>query len=456
LKPLGTPRRLPSTAAGIWEGVGPDGRTATAFLLSGNDYIFYSAPDNPAVVTGLVYGAGIVEGRTFSMQEAFEFNFNGSDSTPARLEATLGNAGLLRLAHYSDPDFDSARHYTLVFNPLYFQVPLLGSVTGAFEGELLGPGGAEYYSITVDEEGSITATGSAGCSASGNISPRLFEYGYTMDLTFTGATCALPDQTFWGTAVYDPDRNWLLVGLTGFSNETALGLVFYGHKVEGFDFDGDGLADSEDADDDNDGVDDPDDDCPRDTNRNCPHTVLANGLEWLQPSAFSDGHQHWSDINRVCRAVVGGVCQGTLEGLDLHGWTWASSAEVRALFNAFGFETAPPEATANFGLDALLDPMLPGNDAALAWEAAGWRPSEIRCDWACSYVFFGFPRDWIDTFGLPEPKSVPGLAINFDIYSLDARVGLVREFGQSDLDPDFRPDYRPGAWFYRTPEHISD
>ncbi len=58
-----------------------------------------------------------------------------------------------------------------------------------------------------------------------------------------------------------------------------------------------------------------------------PIYVDAAGRQWLQPSKFTNSS--WNAINSVC---PGGVCNGTLNGENLNGATWASSQAVAALF----------------------------------------------------------------------------------------------------------------------------
>lgn len=66
-------------------------------------------------------------------------------------------------------------------------------------------------------------------------------------------------------------------------------------------------------------------------------SVIRDGREWLQPVDFTG--LSWNDINAVC---PGGACSGTLSGIDLTGYTWASTADVSALMASYG--TPPPTA----------------------------------------------------------------------------------------------------------------
>lgn len=110
----------------------------------------------------------------------------------------------------------------------------------------------------------------------------------------------------------------------------------------GIDTDGDGILDLRDADDDNDGIEDSEDSCPlsgpNDDGFGCPYppanSVIVDGKEWVQPSLFNG--VSWEDVNDVCPSAFGvHSCTGTLDGINLKGWRWATSAEVRALVNTY-------------------------------------------------------------------------------------------------------------------------
>jgi hypothetical protein len=63
--------------------------------------------------------------------------------------------------------------------------------------------------------------------------------------------------------------------------------------------------------------------------------VIRDGKEWLQPIDFTN--LSWNDVNAVCPV---GVCAGTLNGIDVTGYTWATVDDVNGLFNSYGIE--PP------------------------------------------------------------------------------------------------------------------
>jgi hypothetical protein len=61
--------------------------------------------------------------------------------------------------------------------------------------------------------------------------------------------------------------------------------------------------------------------------------VTVDERLWLQPLDFVN--HSWNDIASVCDASTG-VCNGSLGGNLLTGWTWASIADLNALFTSFG------------------------------------------------------------------------------------------------------------------------
>lgn len=110
---------------------------------------------------------------------------------------------------------------------------------------------------------------------------------------------------------------------------------------EGIDTDGDGLINTLDDDDDEDGRQDSFDNCPLDgpdrDGFGCPvivesETVRVNDTLWAQVSLFEG--VTWHAANDVCPGPDG-VCTGSLAGIDVTGWTWANGGEVASLLNDF-------------------------------------------------------------------------------------------------------------------------
>jgi hypothetical protein len=99
----------------------------------------------------------------------------------------------------------------------------------------------------------------------------------------------------------------------------------------GIDTDGDDVADHLDEDDDNDGFFDGDDACPLNPDPDCDiNSIIVNGRTWAQPTQFvTEGGLSWNAVNAACPE---GVCEGTLNGYNVTGWTWATQTDMAELF----------------------------------------------------------------------------------------------------------------------------
>jgi hypothetical protein len=111
----------------------------------------------------------------------------------------------------------------------------------------------------------------------------------------------------------------------------------------GIDTDGDGILDPHDTDDDDDGRDDTEDNCPLtwpdEDGFGCPNPLpdsnIVDGKEWAQPIDFLN--LSWEDVHEVCPPIHGlPLCRGQLNGVDLRGWRWATSAEVEPFIRSYG------------------------------------------------------------------------------------------------------------------------
>ncbi len=61
-------------------------------------------------------------------------------------------------------------------------------------------------------------------------------------------------------------------------------------------------------------------------------SVEVGGREWLQPIDFTD--LSWNDVSSVCDPLSG-ICNGSLNGIDLDGWIWAGQDETLELFGVY-------------------------------------------------------------------------------------------------------------------------
>ncbi|GAB5449766.1 MAG: hypothetical protein Hals2KO_00940 [Halioglobus sp.] len=165
-------------------------------------------------------------------------------------------------------------------------------------------------------------------------------------------------------------------------------------------------------------------------------TLIINGLEWAQPDLFVG--LSWNEINAVCPA---GTCQqhGVLLGHDVSGWTWANSAQMHGLFNAYigSAELGPGVGSySTFVTDnSLPDPF------SFGFFADGWRPTleEKRpAFFADATVLRGFMAD----------SSEQLARINAGFIPANLRTGGA---STDDYLWQLPGDTKIGAWFFQQP-----
>jgi hypothetical protein len=101
-------------------------------------------------------------------------------------------------------------------------------------------------------------------------------------------------------------------------------------------------------------------------------TVIVDGVEWAQVDLFNNVAKF--DMGRACR---NGICSGILNGYAMDGWTWATAAEVQALFDYYIFQ----------GENPCTDPFCPEPEWFRAWWADGWRPTRQDAATTRTYGF---------------------------------------------------------------------
>jgi hypothetical protein len=100
--------------------------------------------------------------------------------------------------------------------------------------------------------------------------------------------------------------------------------------------------------------------------------VVVDGKEWAQVDLFNNVGKF--DMGRACG---NGICSGTLNGYDMDGWTWATAAEVQALFDYYIF----------YGESPCTEPFCPEPEWFRAWWADGWRPTRQDAATTRTYGF---------------------------------------------------------------------
>ena len=100
------------------------------------------------------------------------------------------------------------------------------------------------------------------------------------------------------------------------------------------------------------------------------NAVVIGGRDWRQP--VETVNLSWNQVATVCNSTTG-ACAGSIGALAFHGWTWATTADVRALFE----ELVQP-GTQNFSSDfgvynnpSAADPWIDAAISASAFTATG-------------------------------------------------------------------------------------
>lgn len=157
--------------------------------------------------------------------------------------------------------------------------------------------------------------------------------------------------------------------------------------------------------------------------------IRVDGKEWYQPDLFSN--LSWNEINAICPE---GVCNGTLNGHDMTGWTWASLKDINDLFNYYlGSELLGP------GPDRVeLAP-----DAGSNIFEDGWLPTvKVFFD---PYGYQRWIKGWTRNGLNTNPNQAwPGSWEQFDPF-----------YSEIQTDESYAKDHSwvlDGAWFFRLPE----
>lgn len=148
--------------------------------------------------------------------------------------------------------------------------------------------------------------------------------------------------------------------------------------------------------------------------------VVYEGNEWAQPAQFVN--LSWDEINARCPAPTG-LCTGTLNGLDITGFTWASDSEV-VTFLSGRFGVPPPHFT---------------------YTNSAWAPAVFtRFSSTFDDEFLRALQGWTSTTDLPSPEqAIINFVIVFDALGNAPDVSAVLSVVKSESRINL------GAWFYR-------
>ena len=153
-----------------------------------------------------------------------------------------------------------------------------------------------------------------------------------------------------------------------------------------------------------------------------PPTVVVDGKEWYQPIFFTN--LTWDEVNATCQA---GVCNGTLNGHDLNGWTWASSEDMDDLFNHY------------IGGD-----VFGGGNTVQREVDSSWAPAFFASGWRWHIGLHPLPHSlhgWIAADRSPE---YGGSAFIVDSDAGREDLAVSWSYTLKEASNDLH-----GAWFYR-------
>ncbi|MGB6054206.1 MAG: hypothetical protein WBG17_03100 [Burkholderiaceae bacterium] len=197
-----------ATIDGFYEGRTSLDQSVTGVILSDNSFfLLYSQPNDPATLTGAVFGSGDARNGSFS-STAQDIRLDGSvqaASLSASYEPKKSFDGTLS---YAD---NSSATFTASYNPAYETTPTLAALAGVYHGTIATPGRHEDLTLTVDSEGNMSGPLLCGCNVSALAAPLETGNAYRVKIEFTGGDHPLSNQVFAGIAYLDAARGRLVL-----------------------------------------------------------------------------------------------------------------------------------------------------------------------------------------------------------------------------------------------------
>jgi hypothetical protein len=210
---------------GLFNGTASGSRSvSTTVLGDGSYYLLYSPAGSPAAVGGLVVGTGAIQDNRFSSTDARDYSMEGTGTKAASLSGDVATRqsfnGTLASGTSAPLTFSST------YSPEIEGTATLAALAGTYPGLVTFSLGGRAGTFAVTQAGAFS-TNINGCPITGNAVPRTDVKAYNLTLTFAGAPCVFPNQTFTGIARLDAAGK--LYGLV--KNETlAQAIVFVGTR----------------------------------------------------------------------------------------------------------------------------------------------------------------------------------------------------------------------------------
>lgn len=181
--------------AGLWRGTMDGNRQVSAMVLGdGSYYMLYSPVGRPGAIAGLVQGSGDFHAARFASVDARNYSWEGLGTRPTTVSGKIGREHSLTGTVGGAP-------VTVSFDDRANDIPRLATLVGGFGGTAVFALGERPAVFTVTEQGEVS-TNINNCPIKGRIAPRMDGDLYDLTITFGGAPCVLPFQTFNGVAVY--------------------------------------------------------------------------------------------------------------------------------------------------------------------------------------------------------------------------------------------------------------
>lgn len=211
------------SAEGFWSGTLDSGVAVSAAILeNGETWGVYTSG---SLIVGALYGQTTSSGTTLS-GSGTAFDIANRSSSNGTYSGTFTPKSAIRITSSDGGIFSGT------YEAKYDQPAVLSNVAGSFTGQgVSGNSTVQSIPLSIATNGTLTATGTAGCSATGALTPRSTGKNiFNVSVTFTGTNCALGNGTVTtGVGYYDTEAQRLLV-LAMNASKTD-GFIYIGSKA---------------------------------------------------------------------------------------------------------------------------------------------------------------------------------------------------------------------------------
>lgn len=213
-----------ASAQGLYVGDTADGRGLVGLILGDGSYYFIYTRPGSAVAGGVVQGRGSAADGRFSSGDARDFSIQDLAVYAASVSATYRPRE--QLDGQVDYGGGEVQSFSAGYSTDWERTPTLAALAASYAGSVASSEGTEGARVTVAGDGTVAARGDSGCAASGRLAPRSDGNAYDLTLSFGGAPCAFPGQTFRGIAYLDAAERRLYAAAP--NAERSDGVLFIG------------------------------------------------------------------------------------------------------------------------------------------------------------------------------------------------------------------------------------